>query len=129
MSIDIVKSVYYEFLSYFVPQKQKYKIEGKCIKCGKCCKQIRSKGMQNEKDLKIMQFIFPWYKNFYVLRTDENGEVILCCKKLKENGECGIYKFRPFLCRNYPKKNISFNAQMPDGCGYKVIKKEFKDYL
>jgi len=129
MSIDIIKSIYYEFLSYFVLQKQKYKIEGKCNKCGKCCNQIRSAGMKNEKDLKIMQFIFPWYKNFYITGQDDNGNIILACKKLKQNGECGIYKFRPLLCRNYPRKHIDFNADMPDGCGYKIIKKEFKDYL
>ena len=129
MSIDIIKSIYYEFLSYFVPKKQKYKIEGKCNKCGKCCKEIRSLGMRNEKDLKIMQLIFPWYKNFYIIKNDENGDIVLGCKKLNINGECGIYKFRPFICRNYPKKSINFNAQMPDGCGYKIIKKDFKDYL
>jgi len=41
MSIDFIKSIYYEALSYFIPQKIKYEIKGSCIKCGKCCKEIR----------------------------------------------------------------------------------------
>lgn len=129
MLIDLIKSIYFEFLSYFVPQKQNYKITGKCNKCGKCCQQIRSFGMQNEKDLKFMQLIFPWYKNFYIKETSQTGEIVLSCKKLSASGQCTIYKFRPLLCRNYPKKHINFFVEMIDGCGYKVNKKEFKDYL
>lgn len=129
MSIDFIKSIYFELLSYFIPVKQKYEITGHCNKCGKCCKEIRSYGMKNEKHLRFMQFLFPWYKIFYILKKDENNNLILSCKCLKEDGSCGIYQFRPFLCRNYPKKYINFNAEMINGCGYKIIKKEFKDYL
>lgn len=76
-----------------------------------------------------MQFIFPWYRNFYISKTDESGNIVLSCKKLNDNGECSIYKFRPLLCRNYPKKYIHSNVEMIDGCGYRVLKKNFKDYL
>jgi hypothetical protein len=40
-----------------------------------------------------------------------------------------VYEKRPRLCRKYPKKHIGFYAEMPDGCGYKVIKKSFDDYM
>lgn len=129
MSIDFIQSIINEFLSYFVPQKIKYKIEGKCLQCGKCCTEIRAYGLKNEKELKFMQFIFPWYKRFYILRTDKNNQIVLSCKYLSEEGKCSAYKKRPLLCRNYPRKKINFNAEMIDGCGYKVVKKEFKDYL
>ena len=129
MSIDFIKSLYFEFISYFIPQKIKYKIDGKCNKCGNCCRQIRAYGLKSEKELKFMQFIFPWYKRFFITGKDENNDFILSCKHLNENGSCNVYKTRPFVCRNYPKRYIFFNAQMPDGCGYKIIKKEFKDYL
>ena len=85
--------------------------------------------MKNEKDLKIMQFFFPWYRYFYITRINDNGEIFLSCKKLNKKGECTIYKFRPLLCRNYPKKYISFNTKMPDGCGFTIESKNFKDYL
>ena len=48
---------------------------------------------------------------------------------LTENELCGVYNNRPNVCKNYPAKRINFNGEMIDGCGYKVIKKEFKDYL
>ena len=129
MSIDFIKSIYYETLSYFIPQKIKYEIKGNCIKCGKCCKEIRAYGMKNEKDLKIMQFFIPWYKMFYIIKTDENNNIVLGCKKQNKDGTCSIHKFRPFVCRNYPLKQIFHNTEMIDGCGFKIIKKQFKDYL
>lgn len=129
MSLDIIKSIYYEFISYFIPQKIKYKIEGKCNKCGKCCKEIRCKHLNNEKEFKIMQFFIPAYKNFYIKGKDNHGELILSCKQLNEKNECSIYKRRPRVCRNYPKKYLNFNAQMLEGCGYSIVKKDFKEYL
>ena len=129
MSMDFIKSIYYEFLSYFVPKKIKYKIEGECNKCGKCCKQIRSYGLKNEKELKIMQIIFPHYKRFFITGKDENNNYILSCKYLDENNQCSVYNKRPSVCRNYPRKYVYFYPELIEGCGYKVIKKEFKDYL
>lgn len=129
MSIDFIKSLYYELISYFIPQKIKYKVEGECLKCGKCCKEIRAYGMKNEKDLKIMQFFLPHYKRFFITGTDKNGDIILSCKYLNIDGLCTVYSKRPNLCKKYPAKTIYFNGEMIDGCGYKVTKKEFKDYL
>ena len=59
MSIDLIKSIYYEILSYFIPQKIKYKVEGSCNKCGNCCRQIRAYGLKTENEFKFMQLIFP----------------------------------------------------------------------
>ncbi len=129
MSIDFFKSLYYEFLSYFVTQKTEYEIIGDCNKCGKCCKEIRCYGLKNEKEFKFMQFLFPHYKRFYIYKTDEKNNLVLACKYQKENGECGIYNKRPRLCRNYPISKIRFNAELIDGCSYKIKKKDFKDYL
>ena len=129
MSIDFIKSLYYEFLSYFIPKKVKYKVEGECLKCGKCCKEIRAYGMKSEKDLKIMQFFLPHYRRFFISKIDDKGDVVLSCKYLTENGLCSVYNKRPSVCKNYPAKSINFNGEMIDSCGYKVIKKQFKDYL
>lgn len=129
MSIDFIKSLYYEFLSYFVVQKAEYIVTGSCKQCAECCKQIHSYGMKNEKDLKIMQFILPHYKRFFIKGKDENGELILSCKYLDKNGKCSVYEKRPNICRNYPYNSVNFNGKMFATCGYKVVKKEFKDYL
>ena len=70
-----------------------------------------------------------WQSLYNVNAKDENGNVVLSCKYLTESGLCGVYNKRPNVCKNYPSKTINFNGEMIDDCGYKVIKKEFKDYL
>ncbi len=129
MSMDFIKSIYFEAASYFVPEKVRYKIEGQCRKCGECCRQIRARGLRNERELKFMQFIFPHYKRFFITGEDTEGNLILSCKYLQDNGLCGVYNKRPRLCRNYPEKYIGYYVEMPDGCGFKIIKKDFKDFL
>lgn len=129
MMKDFIKSLYWEFLSYFVPEKQDYKITGECNKCGKCCRRIYSAYMYSEKEFEFMKKFFPSYKMFYIKEKDENGNFVFACKNIGDDGLCKIYDKRPRLCRKYPKKKLSFYAEMPDGCGYKVIKKSFTDYL
>lgn len=129
MSIDFLKTCYYEFLSYFIPKKVKYRVEGECIKCGNCCRQIRAYGLKNEKELKLISFFIPLYKNFYITGYDENGDLILSCKHIQDNNLCAIYNKRPLFCKNFPAKIIDKNVETIDGCGFKVIKKKFSDYL
>lgn len=126
---DFIKSCWWEFLSYFVPQKTDYEITGECSKCGKCCETIYSAYMYSEKEFKFMQFIFPSYRRFFIKGKDELGNFVFGCKYLRKDGLCSVYDKRPLMCRNYPAKKLAVFADMPDGCGYKIIRKNFKDFL
>jgi len=125
MSIDFLKSIYYEIISYFVLEKSDAKVTGVCNQCGNCCRQII--GPESEFELKIMKIIFPYYRYFYPVGKDEQG-LILSCKHLKDN-KCSIYSKRPLICKRYPPKYLGYNFELPDGCSYKINKKNFKDYL
>ena len=127
--LDFLKSIYYEFLSNFVPEKLSYEITGECKKCGKCCNYMYSVDTYTEKEFKIMQFLFPKYKRFYIKGKDEEGNLIFACKLVTPDGLCSDYKNRLRMCKNYPAKKISYPGKLHDGCGYIVNKKEFKDYL
>lgn len=76
-----------------------------------------------------MQIIFPTYRRFYIKKKDENGNLVFGCKYLTEDKLCSVYEKRPLMCKKYPQKKLSFYAEMPDGCGYYVEKKSFKEYL
>lgn len=80
-----------ELLSYFVPEKMEYKITGKCLKCGKCCRYMYSFDTYTTTDFKIMQFLFPAYKRFYIRGKDEAGNLIFACKYVTEEGLCSVY--------------------------------------
>lgn len=115
--------------SYFVPERVSYEITGECKKCGKCCNYMYSYDTYTEKEFKIMQFLFPAYKRFYIKGKDEEGNLIFACKLVTPEGLCSDYKHRLPMCRKYPQKRIFYNAKLHDGCGYKVNVKTFKDYL
>ena len=127
--LDLLKSVYYEFMSYFVPEKITYEITGECKKCGKCCNYMYSVDTYTENEFKIMQFLFPKYKRFYIKGKDEFGNLIFACKLVTPEGLCSDYKNRLRMCKNYPAKKIHYLGKLHDGCGYKVNEKDFKDYL
>lgn len=127
--IHLIFNIINEIRSYFVPEKVKYEITGECKKCGKCCNCIYSLDTYTEKEFKFMQILFPSYRNFYIKGRDEEGNFIFACKFVSEEGLCTIYKKRPKMCRVYPNKKIYFPAKLHEGCGFKVIKKNFEDYL
>ena len=125
----ILKSLYFEFLSYFVPEKTKYEVKGSCKMCGKCCNYMYSFDTYTEKEFKIMQFLYPAYKRFYIKGRDEEGNLIFACKYVSDEGLCSVYEKRLPMCKRYPVRFINYPASMHEGCGFEVVKKKFEDYL
>ena len=127
--LDFLFVIFNEIRSYFVPEKVSYEITGECKKCGKCCNYMYSYDTYTEKEFKIMQFLFPAYKRFYIKGKDEEGNLIFACKLVTSDGLCSDYKHRLRMCKNYPAKRIFYPAKLHEGCGYKVNVKTFQDYL
>lgn len=126
---DFFYTLWNEFRSYFVPQKVEYEINGECKKCGKCCNYMYSVDTYTEREFKIMQFLFPPYRRFYVKGRDEYGNLIFACKLVTKEGLCSDYKHRLRMCKNYPAKKIFYPAKLHEGCGYTIKTKSFEDYL
>ena len=127
--IDFIQILINEFLSDFVPERVSYEITGECKKCGKCCNYMYSVDTYTEKEFKIMQFLFPAYRRFYIKGKDEQGNLVFACKLITKEGLCSDYKHRPRMCRKYPAKRIFYPGKLHEGCGYKVNIKTFNDYL
>lgn len=127
--LNLIKTIIYEIKSYFVPEKMEYEIVGMCKKCGKCCNYMYSFDTYTEKEFKIMQFLYPAYKRFYIKGKDDDGNLIFACKYVSKEGLCTVYDKRLKMCKRYPAPKIKYPANMHEGCGFTVVKKEFKDYL
>lgn len=127
--LEILENIKNEFLSYFVPEKVEYEIQGKCRKCGKCCRYMYSFDTYTEKEFKFMQFLFPSYRRFYIKGKDDKGNLIFACKYVTDNGLCSVYEKRLPMCKKYPSKKVFYPAKLHEGCGYKIVKKSFNDYL
>lgn len=126
---DFFLTIINEIKSYFVVEKLDYKITGECKKCGKCCNYMYSLDTYTEKEFKIMQFLFPAYKRFYIKGKDEHGNFIFACKYVSPKGLCTVYDKRLKMCKAYPKSKIHFYGELHEGCGFTIHKKKFDDYL
>ncbi len=126
---DFLETIVNELKSYFVTEKISYEITGECKKCGKCCNYMYSFDTYTEKEFKIMQFLFPAYRRFYIKGKDEDGNFIFACKYVTKEGLCSVYNKRLKMCRRYPVKRIYRPMKLHEGCGYKVEEKKFEDYL
>lgn len=82
-----------------------------------------------EKEFKIMQFLYPAYKRFYIKGKDEDGNFIFACKYVTKDGLCSVYDKRLAMCKRYPAPRIFYPADLHEGCGFTVHKKKFKDFL
>ena len=124
---DFICSIINEIRSYFVPEQIIYEVTGECKKCGKCCNYMYSIDTYTEKEFKIMQFLFPTYRRFYIKGKDDEGNLVFACKLVTSDGKCSVYDKRPQMCRKYPAKRILYPAKLHDGCGYKVNIKTFEE--
>ena len=126
---DFLETIVNELKSYFVTEKISYEITGECKKCGKCCNYMYSFDTYTEKEFKIMQFLFPAYRRFYIKGKDEDGNFIFACKYVTKERLCSVYNKRLKMCRRYPVKRIYRPMKLHEGCGYKVEEKKFEDDL
>ena len=126
---DLFFNIINEIKSYFVPEKMEYEIVGECKKCGKCCTYMYSFDTYTEKEFKIMQFLYPAYKRFYIKGKDDDGNFIFACKYVSQDGKCTVYNKRLKMCKRYPCNKINYPAKLHEGCGFSVVVKDFQDYL
>ena len=123
------------FISMVFPPK--YKLEGQCRQCGRCCRNIvfynENKPITEDDDLNKLIKEDRHLISFYVSGKNEKGELLFTCKSLGEDNKCRHYWFRSLYCRRYPLvKSLKTGQylQPEDYCGYKIVPvKSFKDYL
>lgn len=100
---------------------------GECHQRGTCCTMIVGSPPRFVKSRPFLLGLFAAYHrvmhNFHVVNRGPDGELIFHCHHLQDDGRCGIYRYRPFICRNYPVIPW-FTAPRPlPGCGYQVAPK------
>lgn len=131
---NLFKSIKLFMNMVFAP---KYKLEGQCRQCGRCCRNIvfysENKPITELDDLDSLTKQDKHLRNFYVSDKTENGELLFTCKSLDKDNKCKYYWFRSLYCRRYPLvKSLKTGQylQPEDYCGYKIVPvKSFNDYL
>ena len=107
-------------------QKNHFVRTGKCLKCGRCCKDIGIllDGVKISKEEEFNKLVKeePVYSIFEKIGETHDNSWVFKCSKLKENNKCGIHLLRPIICRGYPHSFLgSLGARLHEGCGYKLF--------
>ena len=107
-------------------QKNLFVRTGKCVKCGNCCRDIGIllDGVKISKQQEFDTLVKQESVYGIFIKTGEatDGSWIFRCSKLKENNKCGIYLFRPIICRGYPHSYLGpLGARLHKECGYKLF--------
>ena len=134
----MLKNIYLYLKFYY--QKfftSKYEIEGKCNKCGACCKNIvfmiEDNYVCEEKQFEDLKQFDKKYNHFVIAGKNDKGVLLFRCKSLDNNNRCKDYFWRSIYCRAYPKVTDKIRlggCETFDTCGYKIkINKDFKNYL
>jgi hypothetical protein len=101
----------------------RFEIVGECHKRGTCCKSIIGNPPDWVKRGRWLQLFAAYHRvfhNFQVVARGPNDEVIFSCGHLRSDGRCGIYRYRPMLCRTYPVLPWFDAPKVLPGCGYQV---------
>jgi len=134
----MIKS-FFQYLKFYYQKlfTSKYKIEGKCLQCGDCCRNIvfmiENEYVKTETQFTSLQNLDKKYKHFEISGIDPKGVLLFKCKSLDDNNRCKDYLFRSLYCRAYPfvtEKIKLGGCETFEKCGYKIkINKKFNTYL
>lgn len=105
--------------------KPRYELRGACQQRGACCTQIVGNPPSFMRRRPKALAWFAWFHrvvhNFNVVGRGDGGELIFKCGYLKQDGGCGIYRWRPRLCRVYPLLPFFAPPKILPGCGYRTV--------
>ncbi len=103
--------------------RPKYRLTGKCLKCGSCCRRILLKGTPSQLNSPLFRFVaikwIEWLFEFRFIEVDEESCcLVFFCSNQNADGTCGNYFWRPNICRNYPLiDHFKEPVFLPD-CGF-----------
>lgn len=102
-----------------------------CAQTGQCCQAI---GMGFPRWWRKMPWLLNITKAWHGLRYnfkaygDKDNLLVYHCLYLKDGKTCGIQRFKPKLCRDFPKTPLFGFTKLHKGCGYSFIRRDGSDF-
>lgn len=108
-------------------RKGQYVRMGSCQKSGVCCKMIGigfpRYWLKSRWIVKTIHWYMRFIHNFYPQGTTVDKMLVFECRNLTPDNSCGIYPFRPKICREFPFVTLSSHSKLYKGCGYWFIER------
>ncbi len=110
--------------------KTPYRQVGHCYKRGACCQNVLlswPKWMERHQWAgKLLLWWNTEVNGFYLKGKevdDEDGSKLkfMGCRYLKQDGSCGQYRYRPAVCRDWPRIEYFGPPRRLKGCGFRAV--------
>ena len=109
-------------------KKTRFVRKGACQRTGMCCQALAIEIPRSwAKHPWIVRAFNGWYRSVYrfqPVRTVNGNMLQFDCQYLTKQNTCGIYPFRPKLCREYPAATLFGHANVHRGCGFWFVERE-----
>lgn len=116
----------------FYKKRTEYVVRGGCERTGQCCRNLAIEIPASwAKRSKIVALFNLWYRtvfNFHSVGVIYGNWLVYECHYLKSNADktkysCGIYPYRPKLCREFPIVPWFGHGRLHKGCGFWFLKR------
>lgn len=112
--------------------KTEYLRKGQCRNTGQCCHNIGI-GLPNSmiQINWINRAVIAYYEfihNFEFKFITDSRFLVFKCRHLRPDHLCGIYPFRPKLCREFPQAPLFGKKFLHPGCGFSFEKRNPSDF-
>ncbi len=111
-----------------------YRLEGACHGTGACCRYVLVHFPRVVARSRVLSGLLWWWTtevNGFFPREFELDEVepgartwVMSCRHLQADGRCATYRFRPQLCRRWPRQSHVARPFVLKGCGYRVVARD-----
>lgn len=111
--------------------KSEYVRKGACGNSGQCCQAIGIEFPRSWKKYpRFLKTIEGWYylKNNFRATGYQDNLMVLSCGYLTKDNKCGIHRFKPKLCRDFPITPLFGITKLHKGCGYYFEKRKGQDF-
>lgn len=104
---------------------------GQCRTTGQCCRAI---GLEFPQSWVGKKRLIHWLTRWHALRYNfeqvglEENLLIYECGYLRPDNRCGIHRFKPKLCRDFPQRPWTGKIRLHKGCGYRYISRQAREF-
>ncbi len=126
---DLVAGIDRRVTGWFA--KTEYIRTGQCKMTGQCCKAI---GIEFPAAWQKYPWLVRWLGRWHRLRYNfesvdqQRNLLVYQCNYLRTDNRCGIQKFKPRLCREFPEHPWRGRIRVHKGCGYQYVPRKTHEF-
>ncbi|MBI5507571.1 MAG: YkgJ family cysteine cluster protein [Deltaproteobacteria bacterium] len=102
----------------------RFVLRGRCQRRGACCRHVIADPPAWIAKTALLPLFVAYHRvahRFHLVGRGPEGVLVFRCGHLTAADRCGIYRYRPLLCRNYPVLGFFEAPHLLPGCGLVAV--------